>query len=73
MVQSVRYLIIRARPLIDFPLLILGKSCAELSVQTSGPRTIERERRLPTLDVLLDAAGRGELIEAGKRRHVRGS
>ena len=34
-----------------------------MNVQASGPGTIERESRLPTLDVLLDAAGRGEPIE----------
>ena len=34
-----------------------------MSVQASGPGTIVRESRLPTLDVLLDAAGRGEPIE----------
>ena len=34
-----------------------------MSVQASGPGTIERESRHPTLDGLLDAAGRGEPIE----------
>ncbi len=34
-----------------------------MTVQASGPGTIERENRLPPLDRLLDASGRGESIE----------
>ena len=34
-----------------------------MSVQSSGPGTIERESRLASLDLLLAAAGRGEPIE----------
>ena len=67
--SPVRWLIVEHNPH-RFPTSNPGKSCAELSVQASGPGTItgtitgtiERERRLPSLDLLLDAVGRGEHI-----------